>query len=95
MSEGPLGAGSYKTAPFASLPGLTATFTVPAGWDAFQNWAILGPIGTEAPTGIGVGFLRADGLFGDPCHWNVDGSASLTQAGDVEVGPSVDECKPS
>jgi hypothetical protein len=91
LPEGAVAAGTYKTTPLGSLPGLTATFTVPDGWQGFQKWAILGPNGTEAPTGIGVGFLRADGLFGDPCHWDVDGTGSPGQPGDVEVGPTVDD----
>ena len=88
--EGILPAGTYRASPFTSVP-LNVTFTVPEGWRAFQNWAILGPNGTEAPGGIGVGFLKVDGVFRDPCHWDVDGSGSFTQPGDVSVGPSVDD----
>jgi hypothetical protein len=91
LPDGILAAGTYRATPFRSTPELTVTLTVPAGWTGFQNWAILGPNGTGAPTGIGVGFLKVDGVFSDPCHWDADGTGSFTQLGDVEVGPTVDD----
>jgi hypothetical protein len=91
MPEGRLEAGTHRTSPFTSIPGLTVTLSVPGAWQAFQDVAILGPNGTGAPGGIGVGFLKVDGVFRDPCHWDVDGTGSFTQPGDVEVGPRVDD----
>jgi hypothetical protein len=35
-----------------------------------------------------IAFLRADGLFSDPCHWDLNGSRSSDQPGDLAVGPS-------
>jgi hypothetical protein len=35
--------------------------------------------------------LRADGLFRDPCHWDIDGTGTESQPGDLAVGPTVDD----
>ena len=34
--------------------------------------------------------MTADGLFSDPCHWDVGGTGAA-QTGDVVVGPTVDD----
>jgi hypothetical protein len=91
MPEGSLLAGSYQTNPFTSTPGLTVGFIAPAGWEGFQNWAILGPNGTGAPDGIGLGLLIGSGIFSDPCHWDALGDGSWPQSGDIAAGPTVDD----
>ena len=91
MMAGPLAAGTYRAQPFTDPAGLTVNFTMPDGWEGFPNWAVLGPNGSGAPGGIGIGFLKADGLFSDPCRWNAAESGSYPQAGDIAVGPTVDD----
>jgi hypothetical protein len=86
--EGPLTPGRYRLRPLQGISPLTVEFTVPQGWAGFPDWAVLGPNGTAAPGGIGVGFLSADGLFSDPCHWDAKKDGSWPQSGDVTVGPT-------
>lgn len=92
LSSGALQPGVYLTQPFIGA-GLTSrvTFTLPAGWSGFPNWGLLGPVGTGTTGGIGIGFLTADGLFSDPCHWDAKGDGSWPQRGNVVVGPTVDD----
>ena len=49
------------------------------------------PIRADAPTGIGIAFFTANGLFSDPCHWDVLGTGGADQPGDMKVGPTVDD----
>jgi hypothetical protein len=35
--------------------------------------------------------MVADGLFSDPCHWNIDGTGSKDQPGDIDEGTTVDD----
>lgn len=92
MFDGELPAGSYVTHPFSAPDsGLRITYTVPAGWTGFGDWALLGPNGTGAPAGVGIGFLMATGLFSDGCHWDQLGNGTWPQVGDITVGPSVDD----
>lgn len=74
------------------LPSLTLAATGPDGWRGFPSWALDGPDkpwGARAPSGIGIAFLTADGLYNDPCHWDVLGNGNESQPGDVSVGPTV------
>lgn len=87
--EGALEGGTYRLRPFDGSMFIDAT--VPAGWNGVPSWAILAPVGSEAPAGLGMAFLRAEGLFGDPCHWDLDGSGVFSQPGDIVVGPTVDD----
>jgi hypothetical protein len=88
LRSGALAPGRYRAIPLDGVSGLAVTFEVPAGWEGFPDWAVLGPNGTEDPGGAGVGFLSAEGLFSDPCHWDASGSGHWPQAGDVPVGPT-------
>ena len=40
------------------------------------SWAMDGPepVRADAPTGIGISFFTANGLYSDPCHWDVQGT---------------------
>jgi hypothetical protein len=93
LTEGRLEAGVYQTRPFASgsAPALTVSFSVPAGWQGYPNWAVLGPNGTAAPGGIGLGFVIGSGLYSDPCHWDARGDGTWPQPADITVGPTVDD----
>jgi hypothetical protein len=76
------------------VPSLTFAATGPNGWRGFPSWALDGPDkpwGARAPSGIGIAFLTADGLYSDPCHWDVLGNGNEGQPGDVAVGPAVDD----
>jgi hypothetical protein len=90
VGQYPVG-GRYRLQPFDAAASLAIDVDVPAGWWGFPKWALLGPNGTGAPYGIGIGFLSPTGLFSDPCRWDVEGSGRLPQQGDVVVGPTVDD----
>jgi hypothetical protein len=49
------------------------------------------PVAADAPSGIGIAFLSADGIYSDPCHWDLLGNGSEGEPGDVAVGPTVDD----
>jgi hypothetical protein len=92
LSDGALAAGTYRLRPFASET-MTIDATVPdGGWLGGLPGAIGGPVGeSNGPNGVFVAFLRATTINSDPCHWDHDGSGSAPQAGDIEVGPTVDD----
>jgi hypothetical protein len=91
LSMGPLPAGTYWTGPFGSASAIKVTFALPAGWEGFPDWAVIGPRTTDAPDGIGVAFLMASAMYSDPCHWDVAGTGAFPQPGDIAVGPTVDD----
>ena len=91
IPEGVLSGGTYRLTPFSSAPTMFFDATVPAGWGGVPSWGILAPGGSEAPSGLGIGLMRADGLFRDPCHWDLDGTGTYTQIGDIVVGPTVND----
>jgi hypothetical protein len=91
LHEGSLTPGRYRLRPLSNISPMTIDINVPEGWSGFPDWAVLGPVGTDAPAGTGVGFLSAEGLFSDPCHWDAKGDGTLPQEGDVAVGPSAAE----
>jgi hypothetical protein len=66
--------------------------TIPAGWGALEgDRGLEHSLATNSgPSGVAILFESpSHGLFSDPCHWNVDGSANGEQPGDVTVGPAV------
>lgn len=77
--------------PITSLPTFTVDATLPEGWQVEPSWAFVGPNNHDSPIGIAVAFLRADGLFLDPCQWDIAGTGDANQPGDVEVGPTVND----
>jgi hypothetical protein len=87
-SPGPLSAGTYSIGPFGAAGNPQVIFTVSRGYELIENWAVIPLTGFSAPAGGGVGFLKPDRLFSDPCHWdsNHDG---IPGTGDVTVGPSI------
>jgi hypothetical protein len=90
LIEGRLAAGPYVIRPLESQPGLTITAQVPEGSLGYPGIpAVTGP-NHPAQEPVLIGFMQTDGLFSDPCHWNLDGTNSLDQPGDVAVGPTVD-----
>ncbi len=57
------------------------TFTVPAGWDAYQGWALI-KNGAMPPNGSSlVPWKQIATVYKDPCHWLRTGAS---------VGPTVD-----
>jgi hypothetical protein len=90
--EGPMAPGSYTTTPFFTpIPSLPLTFTVPAGYTFVPDWAIIPTsTGSEGPQGAGLSFLQPNGLFSDPCHWDIDKDGIL-EAGDIPTGSNVDD----
>jgi hypothetical protein len=90
LSDGPLTAGRYRLHPYADAPKLSFTADIPGGWEGVLGVAMFGPHGYDGPRGVAVALLRTDGLFSDPCHWDLDGSGSSDQPGDLARGPSAD-----
>jgi hypothetical protein len=92
LAEGILAAGTWRLQPFASET-LTIDATVPAGgWVGGPPSNIGGPVGeSNGPNGVAVGFLKAQTIHSDPCHWDQNGNGSAPDEGDIEVGPSVDD----
>jgi hypothetical protein len=84
--------GRYLFGPFGDSPSVDIVATGPDGWFGYPSWAMDGPkpVRADAPTGIGVSFFTADGVYSDPCHWDVLGTGGA-DVGDVEVGPTVDD----
>ncbi len=68
---------------------VTVTFTVPGGWSAYGDGALLGLVptgepGTGWPGGIAFQFRDVTALKAEPCHWN-------TRGADIRVGPTADD----
>jgi hypothetical protein len=66
----------------------------PDGWIGIDpSWGMDGPepVRAEAPDGIGIVFFTPNGLYSDPCHWDVSGTGDAGAPGDVSVGSSVDD----
>ena len=85
LGDGPLDAGTVVAAGLGPSESISATFTVPEGWDGFAGVCLLPATGTEGPDGMGTCFLGVEsGLYSDPC----DGDHGVA---DVPVGPTVDE----
>jgi hypothetical protein len=84
--------GRYLFGPFGDKPSLTIEATGPDGWVGYPSWAMDGPepVRADAPTGIGISFFTANGVYSDPCHWDVQGTGGA-DVGDVVVGPTVDD----
>ena len=71
--SGLLAPGTYQSA--------FMTFTLPAGWSAFQNWAALKRNG-DPPDGMAVApDTNFATVYNDPCHWQTTAAS---------VGPTVD-----
>lgn len=85
LSNGPLDAGTVIATGLGPSEGVSATFTVPEGWEGFAGACVLPITGTVAPDGMGICFSEVDTvLHSDPCHVG-------TGSADVAVGPTVDE----
>jgi len=84
--------GPYLFGPFGDTPPVKIVATGPKGWVGYASWAMDGPmpVRADAPTGIGISFITANGLYSDPCHWDVQGTGGA-DVGDVAVGPTVDD----
>lgn len=86
--SGRLSGGRYI---FPAYSGATVILTadVPAGW----NWwgsegVVIGPGVELDPPRIAVVFQVANGLYQDPCHWDLAHTARFGQRGNVVVGPA-------
>ena len=90
ITDSVLAGGRYRFQPLSEVPSLSIVAEIPSGWHGEPSWAVTGPgNGSDPPSGIGVAFIGAAGLFSDPCHWDLDGSRDSGQPGDVVVGPAV------
>lgn len=84
-ASGTLPGGRYRIQPFDDPSTLSVVADIPAGWISF-GFALGSP-----GEGTLIGFMEPETLFSDPCHWDLDGTGSDTQAGDVVPGPTVDD----
>lgn len=91
LPEGKLVAGHYTMPPHPDFPNVTLAADIPAGWVGFPEVPALVSPTKPGADGVLIGFMKADGLFSDPCHWDIDGTGADNQPGDVVVGVSVDE----
>ena len=84
--------GRYDFRPLGDVPSFSVVAIGPDGWYGYPSWAMDGPlpVRADAPTGIGISFVTANGLYSDPCRWDVQGTGRA-DVGDVEVGPTVDD----
>jgi hypothetical protein len=84
--------GHYLFGPFGDEHPVRIVAKGPDGWVGYPSWAMDGPkpVRADAPTGIGVSFFTANGIYSDPCHWDVLGTGGA-DTGDVVVGPTVDD----
>jgi hypothetical protein len=87
LPSGTLAEGRYRMDLSFIDPTLAVIADVPAEWIGHPEIpALTNPEGSNE--GILIGFMEADGLFSDPCQWDLDGSGSPDQQGDVVVGPT-------
>jgi hypothetical protein len=85
--------GRYLFRPLPDVPSLTITATGPDQWVGTPAWAMSGPepVSADPPNGIGIAFLTADGVYPDPCHWDLLDNGQEGQPASVTVGPTVDD----
>ncbi|TAK01930.1 MAG: hypothetical protein EPO36_03670 [Chloroflexota bacterium] len=87
LRSGILSAGRYRMDLSFIDPGLSIVANIPEGWVGHPEIpALTSPAGSNE--GVLIGFMQADRLFSDACHWDLDGTGSPDQQGDVVVGPS-------
>jgi hypothetical protein len=87
LPDGILTGGRYRIDASFIDPGLSIVAPVPAGWIGHPEIpALTSPAGSNE--GLLIGFMQADRLFSDACHWDLDGTGSPDQQGDVVVGPT-------
>lgn len=90
LPEGLLPGGRYRLQPLGESSSLTIVADIPAGWIGYRAQpALTNPEGSN--DGVLIGFMVTDGLYSDPCHWDLDGTGAEGQPGDVGVGPTVDD----
>lgn len=89
LPEGQLPGGLYSMKPFDNTSTLSIVANVPAGWQGIDGQVLVSP-GKTTNTGAMIAFMKADGLFSDPCHWDLDGTG-MGLSGDVVVGKTVDD----
>lgn len=90
LPDGILAAGRYRIQEPYDLRSTTIVADIPARWVGYPaNGAITSP--GSGDEGVLIAFMQADGLFSDPCQWDLDGTGAYDQPGDVVVGPTVDD----
>jgi hypothetical protein len=79
---GQVGAGTYVAHPFpAPDRAMSFTFRLSMGWNTNGDPGMMSGLDRDD---VGLGFLQVSSLNADPCKWSGD-------AGDVAVGPTVDD----
>jgi hypothetical protein len=87
LTDGTLTGGRYRLQPLDDPSTLRIVADIPAGWQGLGSGYLVSPGQAEE---ILIVFMVTDGLFSDPCHWDLNGTG-LGQPGDVVVGPTVDD----
>lgn len=88
-----LNGGLYQFGPFHDgSRSVNIVATGPNRWVGYPDWAMDGPEPdhADAPKGIGISFLTADGVYSDPCHWDWNDTGHPDIA-DVKIGPGVED----
>ena len=90
LPEGRLPAGAYRIQPFVpERSNMAVVADVPADWMGHPSVPALTK--PDENTGILIAGMIVDSVFSDPCHWDLAGTGSPDQPGDVAVGPTVDD----
>ena len=87
-----LSPGRWRFHPAADIVHVSVVADVPAGWLAVDQQHGLENVAAtnSAPSGIAILFeAPAHGIFSDPCHWDLDGTGTFDQEGDVKIGRKV------
>ena len=90
LPDGTLTAGRYRIRPLPGDPelgDLELVAEVPADWQGHRDIPALVSPRADNDDGVLIGFMKADTLFSDPCHWDLDGSGDRGQPGDIAVEP--------
>jgi hypothetical protein len=92
LPAGQLAGGRYRLTPLVTDPSFTFVANIPAGWEGFPQYgAVVKSTTVGEDLGVVLAFITVEGLFSDPCHWDLNGSGAVDQPGDVTVGPTVDD----
>ncbi|HET9852644.1 MAG TPA: hypothetical protein VFP56_09090, partial [Candidatus Limnocylindrales bacterium] len=76
LPSGRLAAGHYTITAIPDFPGLEIAADVPEAWLGYPDVPALVSPNQGAGNGALIGFMKADSLFSNPCHWDVDGTGA-------------------
>lgn len=86
--------GQWRTNITTGSRSLSVIADIPEGWVAFEDGGgFENQLATNSPpSGLAILFeMPTHGVFSDPCHWDLAGTGTWDQDGDVATGSSVAE----